>query len=479
VGVVRCGLSLIHPLQRDIEVVIEAPNEAVTDSKVVHAATVDEATRSTGPLAPHSLVYIVGGDLRLVPLAANGEPPAGRVQRASTSSACRFVLDAIDHARPERSRFVIATAGADGRCGTSDDARAEVRLDALLGPVLAPWTGALPQAVLRDKTTLAPRGWVTTQEARLWAEAAPDIVQPLRSAASPLQRAVMATPGAVLVESSGGLSVVEAGSGNTFSEKALAGLAGGDWQAIGFDPTHLYLYRNVSNASARTWSVARIHRASLVTTVLANGAGDVALAGLGRDVLYTTVVNGNTLELRRLRTAVAGPSEVLASGALAESFFSVLTGADGVHMMWRASGLGSAQAQYRVDIIDEQGSVLRNGGAGGFSLGLADAGKVRFEYSDSRTRFLFAEGYGARLFGDASLVAYDGAARTAVEVGRLPGNAEFGAEAVFANVAAAAAVPATGFAVRTAAGVLHGDSARVFSFDAAQAASLVLATRRQ
>lgn len=477
---IRYGLSLIHPAQPGTEFVVEAPSDSVTDAKVVTRASVDVSTRSTGTLAPYALVYVRGGDVRRVPLAANGEAPAARLQRAQTSSACRFVLDALDHAAPERSRFMLSTAGADGRCDTSDDGRAEVRLDATLGLALTPWSGAAPLAALRDPTTLAPRGWLTGTELRLWSTNgnAPQVV-PLRPDSDPLQRAVLVTPRGVVAESASGMSVIEFGAGASFAETSLPGLGGRGWQALGFDATHHYLYRNAASALVESWSIARVHRTTHVVTTIASGAGQVVLASLGRDVAYVTVANGHALELKRASKAVAGMAQPLASGSLAASFFAVLTGAEGVHMMWLATALDSANPQHRIDIVDETGLVLRAGRAGGFSLGLAEAERIDFERSENRDRFLFAEGYGARFFGDATLQAFDSRARASVEVGSLPGRAEFGDDAVFANVLAGPQARAAGFASRASGGFVQGEGARVFSFDPTQARSLVTTTRRR
>jgi len=476
---IRFGLSLIHPDQRDTEIVIELPTDAVTDAKVVATAVVDASSLSTGALQPHALVYVVGGDVRRVPLAANGQAPASRVQRAQTSSACRFALDAPDYATPELSRFIVTTAGADGRCDTADDARAEVRLDAALGLVLSPWSGPAPLAVLRDPKTLAPRGWLTGTEMRLWEPAGAVQVVALRPPADPVQRAVLATHRSVLAESAAGMSVFDFEAGSAFSETALPALSGRDWQALGFDATNYYLYRNASGAIFPNWSVARVHRATHGITLLASGVGQIVLASAGRDVLYTSVVNAGTFELRQLQKAVAGATQLLASGPLSQSFFSIVGGADDVHMMWQATGLDGTNPSYRVDIVDETGLVLRSGRPGGFSLGLADAQRIRFDRSESRSRFLFAENYGSRFFSDAMLQSYDGSTRQGIEAGALPGQAEFGADAVFANVVAGPLAPAAGFASRSVGGVLQGEGTRIFTFDPARADSLLLTTRRQ
>ena len=103
-------------------------------------------------------VDVVGGDVRRVPLLADGTAPLGRVQRARSTSACRFVIEAVNHVAPEQSRFIASTAGADGRCDSADDGRAEVRLDTTLGLIVTPLSAAAPLALLRDPGTLTPNG---------------------------------------------------------------------------------------------------------------------------------------------------------------------------------------------------------------------------------------------------------------------------------------------------------------------------------
>lgn len=472
----KFALSLIHPLDSGTEVPIEPASAAVTDARLVAQASVDPAALQTGLLEPYALVYIVGGDVRRVPLRANGTAPANRVQRARTTSACRFVIDAVDHAAPEQSRFIVSSAGADGLCDTNDDGRAEVELRATEGLVYTPLSGNTPLAALRNPSTLAPRGWLLPTQVQLWS--APQAPLSYRPANNPVQRVVQGTHRSALVESAGGLSVLDFAADGSVTETALPAVSGTGWQAIGFDAQNFYAFRNGGSTASPSWAVQRISRSTPLATQLGTGAGQITLSGMGTEVLYATVLTSTTVETLRLPKAVPNVASVIDSGAINTSFSTVLTGASGVHLLWRIGALDTANPTYAVQMINETGSVLYAAAAGGFSLGLADAARVDFSRSESRSRFLFVEGYGGRFFGDSTLVAYDSTARSATRVGQLPGSAEFGSDIVFANTVAGPTAPAAGFASRSINGVVQASGTRIFTFDPAVANSIRYATRQ-
>lgn len=473
----KFALSLVHPQDTATEVLIEPASAAVTDAKLVSSGSVDTTALQTGALEPYALVYIVGGDVRRVPLRANGTAPLSRVARTGSASACRFVLDAVDHVTPEASRFVVSTAGADGTCDTTDDGRAEVQLSSSLGLVYTPISGAAPLAALRNPTTLAPRGWLFPTQVQLWS--ASGAAPAFRSAADPVQRVVQATYRSALVESAGGLSVLDFAADGAVTETRLPAITTTGWQAVGFDALYFHVYRNAGTTASPTWTLQRISRSSPSATQLGSGSGQVSLASMGADVLYTTVLGSSTVETRRWLKAVPNASTLLDSGPLSSSFSTVLAGSADVHLLWRITGLEGSNPSYSIQMVTETGTVLYTSAAGGFSMALAEAGRVNFAKSESRSRFLFAEGYGSRFFGDATLVSYDSVGRSATRVGQLPGSAEFGADAVFANVVAGPTSPAAGFAARSISGVVQASGTRVFTFDPAAAGSLRITSRQQ
>jgi len=471
------GLSLVHPQQRDIEVVVEPAGTVVTDVKTLMAGRVDAAAPRIDALEPAALLYVLGGDVRHLPLRANGTAPAQRVQRAGTRSACLFVLDGVDHAQPQNSRFIVSTAGTDGQCGSADDGFAEVRLDASLGPVLSPWPGAAPLALLRGPGNLAPLGWLTPTELRSWDGS----VTPLRVQAEAWTRALHTTARTVLLESAAGLSVLELRDDAPPGVRSVVGLVGTGWQPLGFDAQHHFVFRNEGSAAAPTWTVARIDRVSLSTTPMASGAGRVLLSAFGQDVMYLSIADLEAFELRRLPKAVPGVSQILergASSANQTSYYQVLASAHGTHLLWRVTGAAGAALRSRVDLIDEAGRVLYEG-LDGHSLGAAPPTVLDLQRSENRSRFVFVENFGPRLFGDTALVSYDAAARAATRLGSLPGRAAFGDDLVFGTLFASPLAFEAGFASRSVAGLIQAAGTRVFTVDSTRANSLVFATRVQ
>lgn len=476
----KYGLSLVHPNEPATEYVIEAANAAVTDARAVSSGSVDTAQLRANGLQPSYLVYIVGGDVRSVPLLADGTAPATRVQRAQSTSACRFAegsaLDAVDYGSVQNSRFVIVTAGADGQCGTSDDGRAELRLSATLGVVVTPFATEPPLAAVRDASTLAPRGWLYARSVGLWSTN-PATTFPTRVAPAPAVSSVVAsTYNAALVDDGTKLAVLAFPGGLAVTETPLnaALTSGGGWTLIGYDAGNFYVYRNAgSNPDFNSpYTVLKIARAAPSASVLASGTGLVTLASMGRSVVYLTVFTAT--DNRLVRIAKLGGTPVQSSFPTT-TFLSVQASASGVNEVWRVTGVGSATASYAVDMVDESGATLYSA-PGGFPMSAVEATSRDFNTSESRTGFLFASGYGPRGFGDASLVSYDTAARTALTLGTLPGSALYGTDFVYASAIAGPGSQGLAFAARSVNGSVQDTGARVYSFNLNGANSLAATT---
>lgn len=473
----KYGLSLVHPASSSVEYVIEPASANVTDAKVVASGSVDVASQRASSLQPYALVYIVGGDVRRVPLQANGQAPAARVQRAGATSACKFILDANDYAQPEASRYIVSTAGPDGLCGTADDGTAELRLDASLGLVISPLGANPPLAALRDPATLKPRSWITARTLTPF-DGSPAVT--LRDAsvnAPPIDRVVGSSYRAAVVESSTGVSYIDFPGGAVFKETALTALSGTGWQSIGYDAGSHYVYRTDSSRSG-TWQVARISRQSPAATLLASGSGQIAFASLGRNVLYLTVFGSTANQLLALAKAAPGNPQVLESLGT-DSLSSVSTSNAGVHQLWRVTGVGSASIAYTIEMIDES-FAKQYTAAGGWPLGQPDAMVIDFNASENRSLFLLATGYASsRAFSGAALVSYDASAQSVTTVGNFPGAATYGSDVVFANVASGPSPVGAGFVARSSGGVVQSAGARVFSFQAGSAGSLSFASSQQ
>jgi hypothetical protein len=480
------GLSLVSPNKPDTEYKVEYGSSVLTDTRVVSTGSMDVAGAKTGTLQPYALVYIVGGDVRRVPLQANGSPPATLVQRAHSTTACKFLVntddhplgDAIDYATPENTRFVVSTAGPDGQCGTADDSSAEVRLTATGGLIFTASSGATPLGFFRDATTLAPRGWIYSRSAVYWA-ASSGLTTITRADAEPAFRSVVqATPSTALMDDGIQLSVLDFSTGTTPVETRLdsAVTGGGGWVGIGFDASAFYAYRNTGAGSSEQWSVLKVTRTAPHATVLSSGAGQVSVASMGTNLLYVTTLatGGNTLVA--VSKSVGVPAQALESTPTS-TLTTVQTSASGVHELWRIVNIGTAALNYQLEFIDETGTRLYTTNVGGFPIDAPDAQVQRFDTSESRTRFVFASGYGARAFGDATLMGFDAASHQATTFGALPGNTAFGIDTVYANAIGGPGNAMAGFAARSVAGSIQATGAQVFTFDVATAGSLKFASQ--
>lgn len=471
----KYGLSLVHPSQPGTEYVIEPASAVVSDARLVFSGAVDTASLRATSVQPYALVYIVGGDVRSLPMQADGSPPLSRVQRSVSTSACKFILDANDYATPQNSRFVVSTADADGQCDTSAGGHAEVQLSATGGLSYTPLPADKPLGVVRDPATLAPRGWIYARSVVLWSTS-PATTFATRADTDPAVTSVLAsTHQSALVEDGTKLSVLSFSGGTAVIESQLnpALATGSGWQSIGFDANNFYVYDNSDDSFSSTWKVLKISRSNPAASVLATGTGLVSLASMGRDVLYLTVATADDNRLVRIDKAGGTPVETVSP---ITTFTQVQTSASGVHQRWRVTDVGSASPTYTIDIIDESDTTLHTI-EGGFPMYLPQAGSENFNASESRTRFVFAGDYGARTYGDASLLSYDTATSAPPRLlGTLPGTAIYGSDFVFASVIAGPTPLGLGFAARSSNGSILEAGAKVFSYDLDSANSLAYTT---
>ncbi len=486
-GSLTYGLSLVSPGKPDTEYTVEYGSSVLTDTRLVSTGSVDATQAKTGALQPYALVYIVGGDVRRVPLQANGSLPSTLVQRAHSTTACKFLTDgndhpvgdAIDYAAPENTRFVVSTAGADGQCGTSDDGTAEVRLSATGGLVFTPSSGGRFMGLFRDAATLAPRGWIFSRGAVYW-DANSGTSVTIRADASPAFRSVVqSAPTMALMDDATQLSVVDfsataATPVETLLDTATTG--GGGWVGIGFDADAFYAYRNTGSGASAQWSVLKVTRSSPHATVLASAGGQVSVASMGSTLMYVSTLSDGGNALVAVSKSTGVPARTLESTP-PSTLTTVQTSASGVHELWRIVNIGTAALNYQIEFIDETGLRVYTTNAGGYPLTEPDAQVQRFDTSESRTRFVFASGYGARAFGDASLMGFDAASKQAIAFGTLPGSASFGTDTVYAGVVGGPTGAMAGFAARSVAGSIEANGAQVFSFDFATANSLQFTTQ--
>lgn len=471
------GLSFVHPSDPSVEYVIEPPSAAISDVKVVNSGAVTVGNQTVSNIKPDSLLYIMSGEVRRIPLLANGAAPATQFKRTSNVSACKFIVDANDYATPDQSRYIVSTEGTDGLCGTADDGQDEIILGASGGISVA----SVPMTVLgvlHDNVTLAPKAWVVGGGISWWS---PSSYLVMRINADPLITKVVAgNYKTIVAEYNNQLTVWQVTNAPLAVETKLNATltAGTGWGSIGYDATNYYVYRNSNPLAActttTTWSVLKISISSPAATQLASGTGCIASASMGSGVLYASVLGATANTLLRL-DKITGASQIV-STVNTSSLISLLTSASGVHQMWLALNLNTSPS-FTIKMIDETGTVLHLASSG-FPMAIQDATTVNMNVSENRNRFLFASGYNntTRQFGDSSLNVYDAASQTAQTLGVIPGSVTFGAAPVFANVTNSSTGFTAGFAIPINAGVLNDASTKIFTVDATTANSLTLTT---
>ncbi|MDL2336858.1 MAG: hypothetical protein QFE16_03360 [Pseudomonadota bacterium] len=466
------GLSLVHPSKTDTEYIIESASLNVTDARLLSSGSVDTGALRASSVQPYSLVYIVGGDVRAVSMQANGAKPLPKRQPTGTSSACRFLISANDYAIPLNSRYIISTTGVDGECNTSDDARAEVRLSSDGTPTVTVLTGDAPLDAVRDPATLAPRGWIYPRNVVLWNTSPATTVEVRASAVAAISSVVASTYKQALVEDGTRLGVINFSGGSTFTETPLDAVttAGSGWQSIGYDADSFYVYRNSDNTFDATSTVLRITRTNPVATVVTSGSGSIALASLGSNVIYLTVLRQADNRLIRVNKTGGTPTETVTAKTI---FTSVQTSASGVHLLWRVTNVGTAAAAYTIELVNESSSTPLLTRTGGWPINMADASTQNFNSSESRNRFIFASGFtAAQTFTGASLETYDAATTTSRVLGALPSSADFGTDPSFALAIGGPSGAGVAFAARSSGGSIQQTGARVYSFDLGTANSL-------
>lgn len=461
------GLSLVHPSDTSVEYVIESASAIVTDMLTLRAGTATAASSSVTGLSARTLLYIVDGDIRRVPLAANGSAPAAT--RASSTDACRFVADenAENFGDPDASLLIVTTKGADNTCGTSDDG---FKLVTLTGGAVAEGATTTVLGYLRSATTLAPAYSVT-----------PLMVAPTSGSGSTLALNTNGNVARRIIASAASTMLIEWGSTAADSQIAvvsvdpyaltllgttLTGL--GNWQAIGHDADNFYVYRNSGTTTTSTWTVLRINKAGTpAATVLATGTGLVSDTAMGQGLLYATVRQAAANKLFALSKTMAGTPTTIDSTPVSD-LSRARTSAGSVHMIWRVVGTAT-----HVDMVDENNQTLSTT-AGGLPLTMDEPTTIDLRRSENRTRFVFAGGYGATAFSGATLNAYDAATGGSAPLllGTLPGSATYGSDLVTASTGTPMGGFGAGHVARVSNNTVQADGARVFSFKADTAGSL-------
>jgi hypothetical protein len=465
------GLSLVHPAQADSEYVIEPVSALVGDVRLVSGGTLDTVNLSASGVKPYALLYIVDGNVRSLSMQANGRMPADQVLRSGSTDACSFQLSGENQGTPAASRYVVTTKGADGKCGTADDGRAEVRLGTSGPEFTVLSANDPPLGVARNAGSLAPNGWIYAKRIDFWNGTPSSVTK--RADSNPIVGVLATTENSALVQDATHLSILNFGSGNTVSETPLdATLTAGTWELIGFDADAFYVYNSDSNL-ALPWKVLKITRGTSPTvSLLAHGTGLVGFSSLGRDVLYLTVLTNTDNHLLRIRRTASDSVESDQSFPVTTTV-SVQTGANGQHLLWKVENIRTISVKHTVTIVNEAGSPIYDAGQA-TPLFPAEAEALDYRRSENRTRFVFAEGHTAtRAFSGTRIVSYDTLAGSLTRLGTLP---VYGNDFVIASGSAGPGPVGGGF-VAHLSGTSYVDP-QAFSFDLGKADSLTITTRR-
>lgn len=464
------GLSLIHPAAPAIRHEIEPITSALTDLVPVLSGTLDAGVPAVRDIKPHSLLYIVDGDVRRIPLHANGSAPISSLKSALVNTACRFIIHANDYSAPDNSRYIVASKGVDGLCDTFDDGQLEITLD-VSGGIHANAAPTKTLGVLRDPATLAPSAWIVETGLLAWHDSSLRVLRLNND--PPFRRVAIGTHNLAIAEYNTQLTVLRYDGWPNVTETRLdrALTLGTDWRAIGFDANHSYVYRNDRTTNPSTWTVLKISHTTPVATRLATGSGQIDFASMGSNLLYLTILGTTANSLISIEKSGVGGMSTLENTATS-TVSKVLTSKNDVHQLWRLAGVDSASPDTTVEMLDESGSKPYIA-IGGYPMLLQPPPHLDFNISENRSRFILASPYSATQgLSGASLLVYDTDTRAIRTLGSLPGTSNFGDDFVFAAITPSASDFMAGFAGRVVSGVLKADSIKTFTFDITAQGSL-------
>jgi hypothetical protein len=447
------GLSLIHPDERSTEYQIETTTANLTDLKTMYSGTVDVAGSRITAVQPVALLYIAGGDIKFLPLVANGKHPKTNVLGAGVTTLCKVMIEGNDYGTPTSSRYIASTKGPDGICGTADDGEAEIIFDSVGKPSIQRQLSSSDLGyflgMLRDPATQKPAAWVSGDRVQQWYPTPTDWIMRIAvvggNSNPPITRVVAQSPDAVVAEYNNKLTVWSMGLTAVELVLNAAITSGTGWQSIGFDSSNFYVYYSSGSTTTSTWKIVKISRGSPTATLLASGSGFVAGASMGTSVLFPTIVSGSGYTLYKMSKTVPG-TPVAVEGPSTE-------------------------------MLDEVTGNKPYAAAGGVLQGIVEATAIDLRQSENRSRFIFATGATAATFMlGATLVSYDTATRLPTIAGNLPGSAEYGNNLAMASTSFGAMNLQGGFVSAISGGTLQSSTLKMFSFDLQSANSLQYTT---
>ncbi|MEP7302410.1 MAG: hypothetical protein ABI699_12855 [Caldimonas sp.] len=428
------ALSLVHAATPRVEYVVDS--NAFTNALGVQLdrGNYDATTRQVSGVTPVAYVDAPAGALRTTLLTANGARP--RTLDGPAAALCSKSTLANDFSSPFASELVVATPGADGVCGTADDAQLLVSFNADGSAVKQPVSGYI--GYMRSATTGRPTHWLATNP-----NGAATLL-PMGTGGSAFVVAIgtpgttgnafagVASQGETIVYTQNGALNAVRGPGTAPTGVALSALTGPEgWKSAGHDADVLTMYLDsfASSSGAGTWRVLSLDRTTLAVRTLATGSGSILQASTLPGSVYATLVGpgGGTASVIRIATNTGAQSTYLPAST---SFSTVTADASGVNFMLTAT----PSTVVSTTLIDNQGATLST-----LSPGLVYG--LDGDRFDTLENVYVASGIYLTAFssptflGGASLTRYDTSARTTQLVGTIPLGGALGGvnnEAVYA-----------------------------------------------
>ena len=438
----RFGISVIHPADRLTEYVIEPATLNLSSPITIYSGTVDAVTSKVSNLSAHSLLYIAGGDVKRLPLAATGASPKAALQVAGATNLCDFVVDSFyrpqgtDFGNPLASRYVATTRGADNICASSDDGQVEISFDAQGKPQTAPLPNAAALgpvlAVLRNPATLKPSATVH-RRAIVVTQPTAAVITMLAATAPALTKAVAVSVDALIGQQSNRLVYWDIGGQNVALDATIT--AGTGWESIGFDADNFYVFRNtgaLATLPTSTWKLVKISRQSPAATVLASGTGFIQSASLGLNSIFVTLANVSGFSLNRL--AKAAPSTpVMLSGPSITQIPATLPSSEGLQLVLNTSAGANGQRKIGINVLEEDTNKTLFSNDNALPFNLLTGTTLALNATNDAVGFVVVGDTSATAGSlGATLINYDAGTRTPVVVGRFPLAADFGSSVGYA-----------------------------------------------
>ena len=486
-GATRFGISLIHPSDRSTEYVIEPGTPNLSSPITLYSGTVDAVTSKVSNLSAHSLLYIAGGDVKRLPLAATGISPKAALQVAGATNLCDFVVDSFyrpqgtDFGTPLASKYVATTRGADNICASPDDGQVEITFDAQGTPQRAALPNAVALgpvlAVLRNPATLKPSATVH-RRAIVVTQPTAAVTTMLAATAPAMTKAVAVSVDAMVGQQNHRLVYWDISGQNVALDATIT--AGTGWESIGFDANNFYVFRStgaLSTLPTSTWKIVKISKVSPAATLLASGTGYIQSASLGVNSIFVTSANVSGFSLNRLSKA-APSAPVMLSGPFTTQIPATLSSNEGVQLVLNTSTGANGQRNITISVLEEATDKTLYSIANALPLNVLAGTSLALNATNDAVGFVIVGDTSATAGAlGATVISYDAATRTPFVIGRFPLVAEFGASVGYAATGGTTTNSfGTGTLSALSATAILASPRRLFSFEPRVADSIQYTT---